>query len=152
MPTDDPASRRDLAATAAELKEEVAALKLAVTQLNVRTGRAERASTRTSLAAVVLLVVVGLLGWLIYTQAQTSARLEQVVDQQQQQTNNAFCPFYALVLGSYAPNTRLLNPDGSFEGSDRQRYIAGFDGPGGLRSQYAALPCTGGLIPPRTGS
>lgn len=143
MPNDDAAARRDeLAAAAAELKEEVAGLKLAVEQLTERTCRAERASFRTMFAAVILLVVVALLGWSTYAEFQTAARLDAVI-------NNALCPVYALFVGSYDPSTRPLNPDGSYKGSPREKYDAAFLSPQGINAAYASLRCTTVVVPKR---
>lgn len=140
MPDDVSAAeqaRRDgLAVTAAELKGEVGALKLAVEQLGERTGRAERASFRTMLFATVLLVVVALLGWVVWQQSQTNGRLEQLVQR-------SLCPVYGLAVGGYDPSTRPAGPA-------RDKYNQGF---AVMRDAYAELHCSvDSLIPKRQDS
>lgn len=149
---DEVTRREDLAAAARELKAEVVELRAEVSNLNTRTGRAEKATFRSSVVIGVLMLIVVGVGVIAWQNYQTSQRLAAVVAEQHRQSERVWCPFYSLILGSYSPGTRELNPDGSYEGSDRQQYIDGFEGPLGLRAQYSELPCTGGLIPPRTGS
>lgn len=131
--------RDDLAVTALGLKDEVARLRLQHEQLERRTGRAERKSGYTMWGAVALLAVVVVLGLLLFQQQQTANRLESL-------TQRAFCPVYGLVVGGYNPDTRPLNPDGSYPGSAREKYDATFRV---MRDAYAELVCLGGTVPPR---
>jgi hypothetical protein len=127
--------REDLASAARALKQEVADLREAVDHLAIRTGRAERATFRTSLVASLLLVVVLLLGWTSYAQHETSQRLEGLIQR-------ALCPVFALVVGGYDPATRP-------EGPARDKYVANFEV---MRAGYEELACraTAPLVPPRT--
>jgi hypothetical protein len=149
LATDAHARREDLAKAARELKKEVADLRGEVNNLNTRTQRAEKATFRSAVVIGFLLMLTLGLGAQAWQNGQTSDRLDALIAARTKQVDGAFCPFYQLILGSYDPDTRPLNPDGSYEGSPRQRYIDGFDGPHGLRDQYAALTCKGNLIPPR---
>lgn len=131
--------RAELAATAADLKEEVAGLRVDVRNLKVRTVRAERASFRSGLVAMALLLVVLLLGWNAYQQNLTADRLESLIQR-------SLCPVYALAVGNYDPSTRKLNPDGSYPGSDREKY----DRNNAVMARaYNELQCIGGLVPKR---
>jgi hypothetical protein len=137
--------REDLATAARELKAEVIQLKAEVGNLNIRTQRAEKATARTAVLIGVLMLIiigVGVLG----------AQRAGVVADQKRQNERVWCPFYSLILGGYAPESRELNPDGTYEGSPRQKYVDGFDGPSGIRAQYGELHCTAPLIPPRAES
>jgi hypothetical protein len=137
--------REDLAKAARELKKEVADLRGEVNNLNTRTQRAEKATFRSAVVIgflLLIVVVVGVLGVQLYG----------VVNDQKRQNERVWCPFYSLILGGYAPESRELNPDGSYEGSARQRYVDGFEGPHGIRAQYGELHCTAPLIPPRAES
>jgi hypothetical protein len=137
--------REDLAKAARELKKEVADLRGEVNNLNTRTQRAEKATFRSAVVIgflLLIVVVVGVLGVQLYG----------VVNDQKRQNERVWCPFYSLILGSYAPDTRELNPDGSYDGSPRQRYVDGFERPDGIRAQYGELRCTAPLIPPRAES
>jgi hypothetical protein len=140
---DEVARREDLAVAARELKAEVAELRAEVSNLNTRTQRAERATFRSLVVIGVLMLIVVGGGVVGYQTTQLAQRVETI-------TQRSLCPLYALVLGSYAPETRELNPDGSYEGSARQKYVNNFEGPGGLFSQRAGLPCIGPLTPPRS--
>jgi hypothetical protein len=145
LATDAHSRREDLARAARELKKEVADLRGEVNNLNTRTQRAEKATFRSAVVIgflLLIVVVVGVLGVQLYG----------VVNDQKRQNERVWCPFYSLILGGYAPESRELNPDGSYEGSARQRYVDGFEGPHGIRAQYGELHCTAPLIPPRAES
>lgn len=135
--------REDLATTARELKKEVGDLRGEVSNLRVRAERLDRRSGLAGLFIVGLILAAVWLAIVSYQTSQTSARVEAI-------TQRALCPMYALVLGGYDPSTRELNPDGSYEGSARQKYVTNFEGPDGLFSQRAGLPCIGPLTPPRS--
>lgn len=122
-----------LAASADELREEVARLRLAVQQLDRRTKRAELVTSRVVAAIVVLLVLLGLVGWSVAAQVRTAERLGAVVEL-------SLCPTFALVLGGYNPESRP-------PGEARDRYERSFSV---MRDAYTQLGCTSPLVPPRT--
>jgi hypothetical protein len=137
--------REDLAKAARELKKEVGELRAEVGNLNTRTQRAEKATFRSALVIGFLLLLTVGLGAQAY-------QIQHVVADQKRQNERVWCPFYSLILGSYSPDTRELNPDGSYEGSPRQKYTDGFERSDGLFAQYGELHCTAPLIPPRAES
>jgi hypothetical protein len=137
--------REDLAKAARELKKEVADLRGEVNNLNTRTQRAEKATFRSA-------VVIGFLLLLTLGLGAQAYQIQYVVAEQKRLIERVSCPFYSLIIGSYAPETRELNPDGSYEGSPRQKYVDGFERPDGLFAQHSELHCTAPLIPPRAES
>lgn len=120
----------DLSKRAAELADQVEGLRLAVEQLDARTTRAERASTRTATAAVILFILVALAGWNVYQQRETADRLESL-------TQRSLCPVFGLVLGGFNPETRPA-------GEARTQYIETFDV---MRGAYDELRCTAPFVP-----
>lgn len=122
------------------LGEKIDANTLALNQVNVRQDRSERKSRFLVLAAVALLGGFLVLGWVVWQQHLVDQRVNNLVEQ-------SLCPVYALVVGSYDPTSRPLNPDGSYEGSPRQKYV---DNQGVMLDAYRALHCRGQLVPPRT--
>jgi hypothetical protein len=89
-----------------------------------------------AIAALDLLLTVGV-SWTIYSQTQSTDRLEAVVARQDDERRIVHCPFYALVLGSYNPSSRK-------EGPDRVAYEAAFVQ---MRKSYEYLDC-GPVVPP----
>lgn len=76
---------------------------------------------------------------LIEQQAQTTARLERLISQQEILRFQVLCPLYKVLLGSYAPESRAAGPE-------RVKYEQVFLE---MRNQYAVLACVGDLAPPR---
>lgn len=125
----------DLARSADDLRDEVKQLRLAVVQLGARTARAEKVSIRAATAAAVLLLLVGLIGWVVWQQRQTADALESL-------TQRSLCPVFALVVGGYDPSTRP-------EGPAREQYQRTFEV---MRQAYGELRCASPLVPPREDS
>jgi hypothetical protein len=122
--------------------EGLAAAVLALSQMNTRQDRTERNSRWVLAGAVLLLGAFLVLGWVTWQQHQTSQRLSAVVDR-------SLCPLYGLIVGSYNPETRQLNTDGTFEGSDRQKYIQSYQDPNvGMFAAADALECKGNILVP----
>lgn len=136
-----PASAAGLAHQVETLSARSEQLRDAVDQLRVRQARTERISLRTAVAGVILTVLLLVLGYVAAQQAQQRDEIDTI-------TQHALCPLYALILGSYTPESRPLNPDGTYPGSAREKYDLGF---AEMRREREALPCTDELIPPRQG-
>lgn len=77
---------------------------------------------------------------LVEAQAQTTARLEKIVSQQEVIRNQVLCPLFRVLLGGYQPETRAPGPD-------RDKYETAF---AEMRDQYSVLQCVGDLVPPRS--
>jgi hypothetical protein len=116
-----------LTAQAAELKQEVAALRAAVSRFEPRIERAERVSVRTAVASVIVLILVISVGYVGYRNIVTDKRID------------GLCPILALVVGSADPNTRAAGPD-------RDQYVQALDV---MRKAYSDLGCTTPFVPPR---
>jgi hypothetical protein len=128
-----------LAVRARELRDEVAELRLAVQQQGERLATNERATNRGHVAIFVLVALLAVLGWIIWETHQNAERLEVV-------TQQSLCPFYGLIVGSYDPASRALNPDGSYPGSAREKYDQGFQV---MRGAFGALGCHGSDVLPK---
>lgn len=127
-----------LVAQAQKLAETVGALVTAVDKLDERTNRSERIVIGVVfgvLLSVVLSIAVGLIVW---TQINTNGRLQATIDREAATREQALCPLYSLIVGSYNPGSRA-------EGEDRQQYEATFQA---MRDAYDSLDCPGGVVPP----
>jgi hypothetical protein len=139
----------ELKRTTRQLDEDVRALHDSVDQntlaLNQVHRRQDRSERKNRLFAVLTMALIGgfmLLGWTSWQQHQTAQRLSSVVDK-------SLCPLYGLIVGSYNPETRQLNADGTFEGSDRQKYIQSYEDPNvGMFAAADALSCQGNILVP----
>ena len=132
---------RELSDRVHHLAEVIDANTLALNQVHDRQDRSERKGRFLVLGAIVLLGGFLLLGWVAWQQHRTDERLSIVVQ-------DSLCPVYALVVGGYDPDSRSLNPDGSYEGSARQKYI---DNHQVMSRAYDQLGCANtSLVPPRT--
>ena len=124
-----------------QLSDKIEANTLALNQVHERQDRSERKGRVLAMVAVALLGGFLLLGWVAWQQHRTDERLSVVVQ-------DSLCPVYALVVGGYDPDSRPLNPDGSFEGSPRQLYINNHLVMG---QAYDRLRCQNTtLVPPRS--
>jgi len=132
---------RELDAHVKELGDAVDANTLALNQVHDRQDRSERKNRALVLAAVVLLGICLVLGWVAWQQHETDQRLSIVVQ-------DSLCPVYALVVGGYDPESRSLNPDGSYEGSPRQAYINNHQVMSAAMDKLQCQNTT--LVPPRT--
>lgn len=129
---------KDLTAQARVLADRVGALSTAVEQLDRRTNRSEK---------VVIAVIIGLLLDLVLSVTvavvllqlrDNDAQIAATQEREQHTRQDALCPLYSLILGSYNPESRP-------EGPARQTYIDQFKV---MREAYDALDCTAPLIPP----
>ena len=123
------------------LGDKIEANTLALNQVNDRQDRSERKGRVLAMVAVALLGGFLLLGWVAYQGYRTDRQVTSVVQ-------GSLCPVFALVVGGYDPDSRPLNPDGSYEGSPRQAYI---DNHLVMKDAYARLECRDTeLVPPRS--
>lgn len=104
-----------------------------------RIERAEGLITRTWVFLVVVVVLSGLFGVLLFRQVVTEDRLDQVIAAERTARQQGQCPLLALFIGSYAPNSRAA-------GEDRQKYEDAFVR---IRAIYAQLGCTEPAVPGR---
>lgn len=115
---------------------------LALTQVHRRQDRSERKNRWIVAGAVLLLGGFLMLGWVTLQQYETAQRLSGVVDK-------SLCPLYGLIVGSYNPETRALNADGTLAGSDREKYIRSYEDPNvGMFAAADALECKGNILVP----
>ena len=131
----------ELKALAKELTEKVSALALAVEQLDRRSARSDRIMAGVVLGLLINLVLVVGFAILVAGLFEANARIEAAVARESQTRQDALCPLYSLIIGSYNPNSRP-------EGEARQRYEQAFVT---LRAAYESLDCTDPLVPPRAG-
>lgn len=128
-----------LAAQAHALNENIARLKLSVEQLDRRAGRSERVTLAVTLGLLLDLVLSVVAAFLLSTQYHTNDRLEEAIDREARTRQDALCPLYSLIVGSYNPNSRP-------EGPARDAYNGAFTE---LRAAYEVLECTSPVVPPR---
>jgi hypothetical protein len=122
----------ELAARANALAEKVGELSLAVAQIGRRTDRSEKLTLAVGLGLALDLVLSAIVAFALHS-------LYEVKDREDATRQQALCPLYSLILGSYAPNTRPA-------GEERDKYEAAFVEMG---NAYASLNCRGPLVPPR---
>lgn len=130
-----------LAAQAHALTENIAQLKLSVEQLDRRTGRSERITLGVTLGLLLDLILSVAVAFILGAQYNTNDQLQFAVDREAKTREEALCPLYALLVGSYNPSSRA-------EGPARDAYIEAFKH---LRTAHAALDCTTPVVPPRLG-
>lgn len=116
-----------LTAQAAELKEEVAALRAAVGRFEPRIKRAEKVSIRTAVATMFVLVLTLSVAYVGYRNIVTDKRID------------GLCPILALVVGGADPSTRAPGPD-------RDQYVHALEV---MRQAYSDLGCTTPFVPAR---
>lgn len=127
-----------LVTQAAALTEKMGVLTDAVLELDRRSNRNQR---------VVIGVVFGLLVDLVLSVAvvltlaslvSTNDRVQAAIDREAATREQALCPLYSLIVGSYNPGSRA-------EGPDREQYEKTFVA---MRAAYDSLDCPGGPVPP----
>jgi hypothetical protein len=122
------------------LADRVGALSDAVEHLDQRTNRGEKAVIGV-VAGLVLSVALSVIVGIVLVKQQTITDQISVTQEREAHTRqDALCPLYSLILGSYNPNSRP-------EGDARQAYIDQFKV---MRQAYDALDCTAPLVPPPT--
>lgn len=131
---------KDLTAQARLLADRVSALSTAVETLDRRTNRGEKVVVAV-VAALALTIILSVTVAIVLFQLQdNSERIAAAQEREAHTRQDALCPLYGLILGSF-------NPDSRPEGPAREQYIHQFDV---MRQAYAALDCSGPLVPPAT--
>jgi hypothetical protein len=121
------------------LTDEVAGLTLAVEHLDRRTNRNEKVQAFVVFGLLLDLVLSVAVGLVVGNQIAAANDVKTAVEREQVTRNQGVCPIYALLLGSYNPNTRI-------EGPDRDAYIKIFQN---IDASYRALECKQAPVPPR---
>lgn len=122
-----------------ELAERAEALADEVSRLNREVEKLNRRGIRAVYAVMLLFLLLGGMGILVFQQFRTSDRLEGVVQR-------SLCPVYGLVVGSYDPSTR---PDTGPKPTPRDQYVATFQV---MRDGYNELQCTAPIVPKKSDS
>jgi hypothetical protein len=120
------------------LADRVGALSLAVEQLDRRTNRGEKAVVAVVVVLVLTLTLSVVVAFTLLQQRQTQRDVQGAIDRETRTREEALCPLYGLILGSYNPASRP-------EGDARNTYIQQFQV---MRNAYESLDCQGPLIPP----
>lgn len=128
-----------LAEQAKVLADTVGALALAVDQLDRRTNRSERMTIAVAFGLVIDLILSIAVALLIGNLFTLNGQLQTAVAREATTRQQAICPLYALLLGSYNPSSRA-------EGADRDAYNKVFIT---LRDGYESLDCVSPIVPPR---
>lgn len=120
------------------LADRVGALSDAVELLDHRTNRSERFAIWAT-AVLALTIALSIALGVAFIQLHNNAENVAATQEREARTRQeALCPLYSLILGSY-------NPDSRPEGEARQKYIDQF---AVMRTAYDSLDCTGPLVPP----
>lgn len=127
-----------LVAQAKALVERVGVLSDAVEELDKRSARSQRVTIGVVFGLLLDLVLSVAVIATLATQINTNERLQATIDREAATREQALCPLYSLIVGSY-------NPDSRAEGEDRQQYEATF---AAMRAAYDSLDCPGGVVPP----
>jgi hypothetical protein len=131
---------KDLTAQAKVLADRVGALSEAVEHLDHRTNRGERAVIGVAAGLVLVLILSVAVGIGFIRINSTTDSVAEVQAREARTRQEALCPLYSLILGSFNPSSRP-------EGDAREKYIQQFEI---MRTAYATLDCTGPLVPPAT--
>lgn len=128
-----------LAQQAKVLADTVGSLALAVDQLDRRTNRSERMTIAVAFGLVIDLVLSIAVAVLIGNLFTINGQLQQSIAREATTRQQALCPLYGLLLGSYNPTSRAAGPD-------RDAYNKAFIT---LRDGYESLDCASPIVPPR---
>lgn len=135
----DEEARVALVTQAQALADTVGVLASAVDNLNKRTGKTERTTIFVALGLAVDLVLSVAVAVLVSSQISVAGGLQAAIDREALTRQDALCPLYGLLLGSYNPNSRA-------EGAARDQYNQVFQV---MRGAYASLDCANPVVPPR---
>lgn len=128
-----------LARQAKALADTVGVLAAAVDQLDQRAHRSERVTLAVAFGLVVDLILSVAVALLIGNLFSLSDHLQGAIVRESTTRQQALCPLYGLLLGSYNPTSRA-------EGADRDKYNQAFVT---LRDGYDSLDCVSPVVPPR---
>jgi hypothetical protein len=135
----DEEARVALAIQAQALADTVGVLAEAVDKLNTRTNKTERTTIWVALGLAVDLVLSVAVAVLVSAQISVASDVQLAVARESSTRQDALCPLYGLLLGSYNPSTRA-------EGTARDQYNQAFQV---MRNAYNTLDCTNPVVPPR---
>jgi hypothetical protein len=130
----------DLVQQAKVLADRVGAFSVAVEQLDHRTNRSEKIVVVVVAVLVLTLLLALIVGAVLIQQRETQQDVTAAVARESKTRQEGLCPLYALLLGTYKPESRP-------EGEARQLYIEQFQI---MRTAYATLDCKGRVVPPAT--
>lgn len=136
--TDDEA-RVSLAIQAKALADTVGVLAEAVDNLNRRTNKTERNTILVALGLGVDLVLSIAVAVLVTSQISVAGDLQSAIARETSTRQDALCPLYGLLLGSYNPTSRA-------EGAARDQYNKAFQV---MQAAYNSLDCATPVVPPR---
>lgn len=122
------------------LTDKVGSLVLAVDQLDNRTGRTERVTMWVVFGLLLDLLLSVAVAFVVGNQFAAAADIREAVNRESVTRQQGLCPLYALLIGTYNPNSRA-------EGPDRQAYVSTFQT---LNEAYQALECKIAPVPPRS--
>lgn len=135
----DEEARVALVTQAQALADTVGVLANAVDNLNKRTGKTERTTIFVALGLAVDLVLSVAVAVLVSSQISVSGDLQSAIARETSTRQDALCPLYGLLLGSYNPASRA-------EGTARDQYNEAFRV---MRGSYDSLDCVNPVVPPR---
>jgi len=135
----DEEARVALAIQAQALADTVGVLAEAVDKLNTRTNKTERTTIWVALGLAVDLVLSVAVAVLVSSQISVASDVQLAVARESATRQDALCPLYGLLLGSYNPSSRA-------EGAARDQYNEAFQV---MRGAYNSLDCTNPVVPPR---
>lgn len=129
----------ELASRASELADEVGKLRIATDSLTRRTLRSEKVIAITVVGLVLDIMLSLAVMWAYHVQAEQSDQLAANQEQARKVRDDALCPLFSLILGTYDPTTRPPAARKSYEDAYNQ-----------MHTIYTNLACTTPIIPPRT--
>ena len=132
-------ARVELAVQAQALADTVGVLAEAVDNLNRRTNKTEKTTILVALGLAVDLVLSIAVAVLVWSQITVSSDLQAAIARETSTRQDALCPLYGLLLGSYNPTSRA-------EGPARDQYNEAFQV---MRAAYNSLDCESPVVPPR---
>jgi hypothetical protein len=119
----------------------------ALDRVHERLDRGDRDRKLMVAAMIAAVLVIFGVAFVAVRAENTAHETAQIAQEQQIIRNQVLCPILARSVGAYEPDTRQLNPDGSYPGSARDRYVENWKL---LKAKYDLLRCTDPLVPPRT--
>lgn len=129
-----------LLAQAKMLTDKVAALTLAVEQLDRRTTRNARVTAGVVFGLLLDLVLSVAVAFVLANLFATNARLETAIAREAQTREEVLCPLYGLIVGAYNPETRP-------PGAQRDEYVRNFQV---IIDSYPKLNCANPVAPGST--
>lgn len=135
----DEEARVALVTQAQALADTVGVLASAVDNLNKRTGKTERTTIFVALGLAVDLVLSVAVAVLVWSQISVYGDVQTAIARESSTRQEALCPLYGLLLGSYNPASRA-------EGTARDQYNEAFRV---MRIAYDTLDCVNPVVPPR---